>query len=391
MEKVIIKSTAEKGRGLYATEHIAEGDTIFEEQPLVSCQYSWNAAYGYLACEYCLRPLETAERNAQRLANDACIMLPRTECCPVEANIANHTRCARCGTMYCSTECLNEALNRYHTATCLGAETHNENHPVNVLVEFWKKMHYPPETCGIMLFVKIVGMFRQAADPHALQTQLQDFVHKSVNEDLLIFHKMLGEKFTLQIEQLYELFAKAFNVESDERFSWLTLDGFKSLFALVGTNGQGIGTSSFGDWVKNVTDCEINKQERQSVDELIDELYSKMDDVVGSFLNNEGSALYPRQSKINHSCTPNAETVFPQSNHMLALRAVRNIQPGEEICISYLDECNLQRSRHSRQKALKEYYLFICQCEKCEGQINDPDETSEEEEDEDDEDMEDSD
>uniref|UniRef100_A0A182NSN7 SET domain-containing protein n=1 Tax=Anopheles dirus TaxID=7168 RepID=A0A182NSN7_9DIPT len=207
-------------------------------------------------------------------------------------------------------------------------------------VHFDWKMHYPPETCGIMLFVKIVGLFRQAVDPQALQTQLQDFVHKSVNEDLLIFHKMLGEKFTQQIEQLYELFRTAFCVESDERLSWLTLDGFKSLIALVGTNGQGIGTSSFGDWVKNVTAGEMNEKERQVVDELIDDLYSKMDDVVGTFLNNEGSALYAQQSKVNHSCAPNAETVFPNSNHVLALRATRDIQPGEEICISYLDESN---------------------------------------------------
>ncbi|XP_049279125.1 histone-lysine N-trimethyltransferase SMYD5 [Anopheles funestus] len=384
MENVIIKSTAEKGRGLYATELIPAGTTIFEEQPLVSCQYSWNAAYGYLACEYCLRPLETAERNAQRLANDPNIMLPRAECCPVEANIGNHTKCERCGVLYCSSECLSLAQNRYHAAICLGAEMHSENHPVNILVEFWKKMHYPPETCGIMLFVKIVGMFRQAENLQALQTQLQDFVHKSVNEDLLIFHKMLGEKFISQIEELYRLFCSAFDLQSDERLQWLTPDGFKSLIALVGTNGQGIGTSSFGDWVKNVAACNMDDKERQPVDELIDELYSKMDDVVGSFLNNEGSALYATQSKINHSCAPNAETVFPNSNHVLALRATSDIQPGEEICISYLDECNAQRSRHTRQKILKEYYLFVCQCEKCENQINDPDETSEEEDNDDD-------
>ncbi|XP_053670061.1 histone-lysine N-trimethyltransferase SMYD5 [Anopheles nili] len=390
MEKVILKSTAEKGRGLYATELIRQGTIIIEEEPLISCQYSWNAAYGYLACEYCLRPLETAERNAQRLANDPSILLPRTECCTVEPLLSNHTKCQQCGVLYCSSDCLNNALNRYHAAVCLGDDALNENHPINILVEFWKKMHYPPETCGIMLFVKIVGLFRQAKDPLKLREQFQEFVHKSVNEDLFIFHKMLGEKFTSQIAELHTLFCKAFKVETDDRLNWLNIDGFKSLVALVGTNGQGIGTSSFGDWVKNVSACEINEAERKSVDDLIDDLYSKMDDAVGSFLNNEGSALYIMQSKVNHSCAPNAESVFPYSNHVLALKATRDIEPGEEISISYLDECNLERSRHSRQKALREYYLFICQCEKCESQIHDPDETSDEEED-DDEDMEDSD
>lgn len=47
--------------------------------------------------------------------------------------------------------------------------------------------------------------------------------------------------------------------------------------------------------------------------------------------------------------------------------------------ISYLDECTLERSRHSRQKILKENYLFECRCEKCDEQVNDADVTSEEE------------
>ncbi|XP_052869012.1 histone-lysine N-trimethyltransferase SMYD5 [Anopheles cruzii] len=391
MQKVTIKSSKEKGRGLYTTESIPDGSIIFEEDPLVSCQYSWNAAYGYLACDHCLYPLETAERNAQRLANDPSIVLPMPECCPVEATLGNQTKCDRCGIMYCNSECLNKAMQQYHSAICLGPETNNEQHPMNLLVDFWKKMHYPPETCGIMLFVKIAGMILQSSNPEEIRRQLQDFVHESVNEDLRIFHKMLGEKFVQQIERLYELFADAFNLQSNERLSWLSLSAFKSLIALVGTNGQGIGTSSIGDWVKNVSEHEMTSPAKPLVNEFIDELYVKMDEAVGTFLNNEGSALYPTQSKINHSCAPNAEIVFPKSNHRLALRATRDLAPGKEVLISYLDECNLQRSRHSRQKHLREYYLFECQCEKCEKQVEDPDETSEDEDEDDDDAMEDSD
>lgn len=57
---------------------------------------------------------------------------------------------------------------------------------------------------------------------------------------------------------------------------------------------------------------------------------------------------------------------------------------GEEICISYLDDCMLSRSRHSRQKELKENYLFNCTCTKCDAQKNDDDVTSDEEEEDDD-------
>lgn len=114
--------------------------------------------------------------------------------------------------------------------------------------------------------------------------------------------------------------------------------------------------------------------------------------VAGEFLNNEGSGLYLLQSKINHSCVPNAQSTFPYSNDIVVLKATQIIQPGEEICISYLDECLLERSRHTRQKILKENYIFLCQCMKCQLQSNDPDETSEDEDDdEDDMDMEDDD
>lgn len=46
----------------------------------------------------------------------------------------------------------------------------------------------------------------------------------------------------------------------------------------------------------------------------------------------------------------------------------------------------LERSRHSRQKELRENYLFNCTCPKCEEQKTEPDVTSDEEEDDDEED-----
>lgn len=102
--------------------------------------------------------------------------------------------------------------------------------------------------------------------------------------------------------------------------------------------------------------------------------------MVGSFLNNEGSGLYILQSAVNHSCVPNAIVEFPYSNNTLVLRAIRDIQVEEEICTSYLEECELERSRYSRQKALSSLYLFVCRCDKCQSQTNDPDVTSDEEE-----------
>jgi hypothetical protein len=75
--------------------------------------------------------------------------------------------------------------------------------------------------------------------------------------------------------------------------------------------------------------------------------------VVGHFMDNEGVALYPVQSWVNHSCVPNCEVRFPDRNHRIGLIATQDIAVGEELLISYLDLADLSRSRYSRNKYLK--------------------------------------
>ncbi len=188
----------------------------------------------------------------------------------------------------------------------------------------------------------------------------------------------------------------------------LTEEGFKKLFGLIGRNSQGIGTSPLSAWVEKCYDMNsISKQESKKLEKFIDKLYDKVEKgyffrteffkfiviiiffylkVSESFLNSEASGLYELQSMINHSCAPNAEIKFLDNTNTLTLVCLKKIQPGEEIYISYLSECELESSRHTRQKALKENYLFTCECEKCEKQKDDPDVTSDEdlEDDEDD-------
>lgn len=120
--------------------------------------------------------------------------------------------------------------------------------------------------------------------------------------------------------------------------------------------------------------------QREELDAFIDQLYKDMEKESGEFLNCEGSGLYVLQSCCNHSCIPNAETSFPENNFLLHLTALEDIEAGEEICISYLDCCQRERSRHSRNKILRENYLFTCSCPKCLAQADDADVTSDEEE-----------
>ncbi len=165
---------------------------------------------------------------------------------------------------------------------------------------------------------------------------------------------------------------------------FLTPEGFRSLLALIGRNGQGVGTSSFSAWLTNVD----NDGKMEDVEPLVDSIYEAMEAESGMFLNVDGSALYARQSACNHSCEPNCEATFLSSDHTLSLVATRDVAEGDELFISYLNECSLSRSRHSRQKILKENYLFVCRCSKCDEQADQADVTSEEDDDEEDGDME---
>ncbi|XP_037947931.1 SET and MYND domain-containing protein 5 [Teleopsis dalmanni] len=376
-----IKDIPGKGRGMVSTKRFAKGDIILEEEPFVSSQFSWNAAYGYAACNHCMRPLETITENVHRLANNPLVHVPMQEQDPTLHWINQFTECKFCKTRYCCEDCRIDAYNKYHRFMCLGKFVDDDSHPINILNDTWKKMHYPPETSSIMLLVRLMAMYSQSKNKQEFMDQLKSFQSDIINRSENIYHKMLGESYEKQMEQLFMSFCNAFKSEEFSEFT--TPDSFKALLGLVATNSQGIATSVLADWVKKASAIPLPTQQKEVLEEHINSIYSAVDEFAGEFLNNEGSGLYLIQSKINHSCIPNAASTFPYSSDIVVLEALKPIEPGEEICISYLDECQLNRSRHSRQKHLKENYIFVCSCPKCIEQAGDPNETSEDEEDDD--------
>uniref|UniRef100_A0A8C1DUW0 SMYD family member 5 n=1 Tax=Cyprinus carpio carpio TaxID=630221 RepID=A0A8C1DUW0_CYPCA len=343
------------GKGLFAKKPFKKGDTIFIERPLVSSQFLWNALYKYRACEYCLRALETAEENSRRLSGRAALSLPHPELCKVRPD--RHQPCPHCQVMYCSAECRQAAWEQYHKLLCLGPSHHDPDHPLNKLQDAWRSVHYPPETSSIMIMARMVASIKQAEDKGRWQRLFSQFCSRTANEEEEIVHKLLGEKFQGQLGLLRNLFTTALYEESLSQ--WFTPDGFRSLFSLVGTNGQGIGTSSLSQWVHACDALELPSQQREQLDAFIDQLYKDIDKETGDFLNCEGSGLFLLQK--SRFCDYFCITQFPQF-------------------IIYLDVCQRDRSRHSRHKILRENYLFVCSCQKCMSQMDDADLTSEDEE-----------
>ncbi|XP_002163562.2 histone-lysine N-trimethyltransferase SMYD5 isoform X1 [Hydra vulgaris] len=373
-DNVYVKETLSKGKGLFAASAIKKGDTILTEKPLVLCQFSWNRQYNYVACDYCMRSLETAQNMARRLAADYTLELPYHEQCSLSVQRVNSIyKCPNCCIPFCSKECYSEAYEKYHKSLCLHPDEMSES-PVYRIEEAWKQLHYPPETASVMLIVRILAMIAQSQCPEMVMSEFQQFFSKTKNEEHKITHKLLGNKFKEQIILMHSLLQEI--VPTGELSKLLTISGVQSLFALIGMNGQGIGTSSLSEYVHNIDAKVMSDNEREQIDAFIDQLYLHMEKESGSFLNCEGSGLFKMQSRCNHSCYPNAEATFPYNNSTLVLVATEDITKDEEICVCYLDECQRSRSRHSRRKLLRENYLFECTCSLCESEVDHESETS---------------
>ncbi|KAK1279409.1 Histone-lysine N-methyltransferase ATXR2 [Acorus gramineus] len=78
-----------------------------------------------------------------------------------------------------------------------------------------------------------------------------------------------------------------------------------------------------------------------------------------------GTAFFPLQSCMNHSCCPNAKAFKREEDRdgQATIIALRTISKGEEITISYIDE----DLPYDERQALLADYGFRCQCPKCSG------------------------
>lgn len=87
-----------------------------------------------------------------------------------------------------------------------------------------------------------------------------------------------------------------------------------------------------------------------------------------------GIGLYPSiPSYMNHSCQPNAiQTFLYGQDHQppsLFVTTCSNIQPGQEICISYIDN---SCPYHLRRPRLQHNYFFYCHCDACSQEEGNP-------------------
>ena len=77
-----------------------------------------------------------------------------------------------------------------------------------------------------------------------------------------------------------------------------------------------------------------------------------------------GEALFPLAALCNHSCLPNAAVHYDNVAGVLRVRALRDIRPGDEVTISYID-LGTGYVGARRRELLKQSFGFVCQCAAC--------------------------
>lgn len=83
-------------------------------------------------------------------------------------------------------------------------------------------------------------------------------------------------------------------------------------------------------------------------------------------LSHLGTAVYPNVALLNHSCLPNAIITFKGT--AAHIRVVKDMKPGDEVFISYID---LLYPTDDRNLRLRESYFFTCDCQECQSRSQD--------------------
>jgi SET and MYND domain-containing protein len=81
-----------------------------------------------------------------------------------------------------------------------------------------------------------------------------------------------------------------------------------------------------------------------------------------------GVGLFLDGALFNHACDPNCVVSFQQQKMMV--RTIQTVPKGQELSISYID---VFQSRKKRQQILASSYFFVCECDRCQHNLEEED------------------
>lgn len=323
----------EKGRGLVSTSSIFPGDVIIVESKMFGIKNQSENHSDEADHEDHVEGNVHVDEDVKSDSEDDFSI----KCCSLCMKIIglselNISQCA-CGEIYCSEACRMKAFGLHHQLLCpliAGEEiddfidhAESTNETFKVLAQIYAFLIQRANENGGDLFRSLYrfkyftkGIWWEIVNP---PSDLKDFEKKDFIKDL---QDLLFDSF--------ELLKKVFSnyiVKYSDLFDFRVYGTFMGMLEM---NAISV----------------VSRREEEEVVQLA-----------------EGIALYSIISLLNHSCIPNAALLkYPGCNDdSTAVFCIREIAPGEEILISYIDE---EAPLSIRTEELLDYH-FTCACEAC--------------------------
>jgi hypothetical protein len=417
-EGVYIRTDPVKGKGLFTRAAIAQGALALQEEALCCAQNVDEARLLLPVCAKCLVSLETpaeivARHTGVPVAKAAAAMPQHATFARRPTRVPCEHAGKGCATLFCSETCRDAAWRTHHYAACAGGMTSGER---AALAEFmageWTvggidlsdthvlaltfmatvatrmRLHGLPAETAYSPTAQLIRspiskfaftyllvaeyeeeMKKEAATDAeraawAARTPAQRWAHfaryrDSAEEDPIAAHASVGcgDKAAV-IAKSWALMVAALRISDKDR-AYFTVERWSELLGAVLLNGQERSpNSSYTEYMSHV-----KKLDQAALKSYHRGLRAQGHNPSGFDTSTRGQGIYTIGACFNHSCAPNVQVSYAAANdETLVVHALRDIEPEEELFISYIDE---DAPFPERQQQLYEHYLFTCLCTKC--------------------------
>lgn len=283
-----------------------------------------------------------------------------------------------CGeTYYCSVSCAEADWENFHSLLCVGTKSKvvcrealkqfidhaNETNDIFLLAakaiaftilryQKFKAVHCEETKNSIVSDTINLSLLMEAWKPISMGYKKRWWNCNSEADDIGTM-----ERKKLALESLSFLREAIFDEECGALF---TLEVYGQIIGMFELNNLDlIVESPVDDYIRFIT--ELTDQKKKEIEENIQPVLDALGDDYTNLC--QGTAFYPLQSCMNHSCYPNAKAFKREEDRdgLATVIASRSIRNGEEITISYINE---ELPYEERQQLLADY-RFKCKCSKC--------------------------
>lgn len=417
-----VNPEGEHGKGVYSDFDFKEGDLILKDQMLVGAQHSSNKI-DCLVCSFCFQFIGSIELQIGKklylqelgISADECgpdrtecssgsfsdsspllrdtieslmngsMQLPFSEKFPLPSVVSCPGGCREA--YYCSESCAKADWDSFHSLLCTGKGSKSSN--IEALLKF---IRHANETNDIfILAAKVISFtilrYRKLKVAQFENPQKQDAINLYTSYGFPMLLEAwkpvsMGYKrrwwdcialpedvdscdevmFRMQIRDLaftsLEILKEAmYDKEYEPLFSLEIYGHIIGMFEL--NNLDLVVASPVEDYFLYIDDLPLS--EKKEAEKITKPVLDALGDDYSICC--QGTAFFPLQSCMNHSCIPNAKAFKREEDRdgQATIIALKPISKGEEITISYIDE---DLSYEERQ-ALLEDYGFRCKCPRC--------------------------